>query len=115
MRSAVCSDNPAMPPPSSVADYLDRLTRALRFDTALAHRVRQEVEDHLLEAAEIALAALLVVRLHRAARRAAVAASLTAAWRYAAFAWSSTRNQFSPAILRTFAGVVMRLSAPTRS
>ena len=31
------------------------------------------------------------------------------------FAFSSTRNQFSPVILRTFSGVVMRLSDATRS
>jgi hypothetical protein len=40
-----------MPPPAPVADYLDTLTRALSFDRPLAHRVRQEVEDHLCEAA----------------------------------------------------------------
>ena len=33
-----------------VADYLDALTRELSFDRPLAHRVRQEVEDHLSEA-----------------------------------------------------------------
>ena len=33
-----------------VADYLDALTRELSFDRPLAHRVRQEVEDHLWEA-----------------------------------------------------------------
>ena len=33
---------------------------------------------------------------------------------YAALAWARTRNQFSPVILRTFSGVVIRLSAATR-
>src|SRR5579871_3433265 len=37
--------------PVRVADYLDTLTRELSFDQPLAHRVRQEVEDHLWEAA----------------------------------------------------------------
>lgn len=37
--------------PAPVADYLDTLTRALSFDQSLAQRVRQEVEDHLCEAA----------------------------------------------------------------
>src|ERR1700746_24800 len=50
MRSAVCSDIQAMPQRSPVADYLDALTRELGFDRPLAHRVRQEVEDHLWEA-----------------------------------------------------------------
>jgi hypothetical protein len=39
-----------MPQRSPVADYLDALTRELGFDRLLAHRVRQEVEDHLWEA-----------------------------------------------------------------
>jgi len=39
-----------MQPPSLVSDYLERLTRALSFDAPLAHRVRREAEDHLLEA-----------------------------------------------------------------
>ena len=39
-----------MPQRSPVADYLDALTRELGFDRPLAHRVRQEVEDHLWEA-----------------------------------------------------------------
>ena len=39
-----------MPQRSPVADYLDALTRELGFDRPLAHRVRQEVEDHLYEA-----------------------------------------------------------------
>src|ERR1700731_4566620 len=50
MRSAACSDTRAMPQRSPVADYLDALTRELGFDRLLAHRVRQEVEDHLWEA-----------------------------------------------------------------
>jgi hypothetical protein len=33
-----------------IADYLDALSRALSFDPRLARGVRQEVEDHLLEA-----------------------------------------------------------------
>ena len=36
-------------------------------------------------------------------------------WLHPDFACSSTRNQFSPVILRTFAGVVIRLSAATIS
>ena len=36
--------------PDLISDYLDTLTRALSFDTLLARRVRQEVEDHLSEA-----------------------------------------------------------------
>ena len=39
-----------MPQRSPVADYLNALTRELGFDRPLAHRVRQEVEDHLWEA-----------------------------------------------------------------
>jgi hypothetical protein len=39
-----------MPQRAPVADYLDELTRELSFDRPLAHRVRQEVEDHLWEA-----------------------------------------------------------------
>jgi len=50
MQSAACSDIQAMPQRSPVADYLDALTRELGFDRPLAHRVRQEVEDHLWEA-----------------------------------------------------------------
>jgi hypothetical protein len=33
-----------------VTEYLDALTRELRFDLQLSRRVRQEVEDHLLDA-----------------------------------------------------------------
>jgi hypothetical protein len=51
MRSAACSDIQAMPQRAPVADYLGALTRQLSFDRPLAHRVRQEVEDHLWEAA----------------------------------------------------------------
>src|SRR5215471_4930683 len=50
MRSAGCSDIQVMPQRAPVADYLDALTRELSFDRPLAHRVRQEVEDHLWEA-----------------------------------------------------------------
>jgi hypothetical protein len=39
-----------MPQRAPVADYLDSLTRELSFDRPLAHRVCQEVEDHLREA-----------------------------------------------------------------
>jgi len=39
-----------MPQRAPVADYLEALTRELSFDRPLAHRVRQEVEDHLWEA-----------------------------------------------------------------
>jgi HAAS len=39
-----------MPPPDPVADYLDSLTYELRFDPALARRVRLEIEDHLRQA-----------------------------------------------------------------
>jgi len=34
-----------------IQEYAERLARALAFDPALAHRVRQEVEDHLRERA----------------------------------------------------------------
>src|SRR5215469_17977758 len=50
MRLAACSDIQAMRRRSPVADYLNALTRELGFDRPLAHRVRQEVEDHLWEA-----------------------------------------------------------------
>ena len=40
-----------MPQPKIISDYLDALTRELSFDIPLARRVRQEVEDHLSEAA----------------------------------------------------------------
>ena len=53
MRSAAYSDNQAMPQRAPVADYLDALTRELSFDLPLAHRVRQEVEDHLWEATAV--------------------------------------------------------------
>jgi hypothetical protein len=43
-----------MRPPDPIADYLDTLTHELRFDAALAHSVRLEVEDHLRQAAEMA-------------------------------------------------------------
>jgi hypothetical protein len=36
--------------PVSIAEYLDKLTRELRFDPQLSQRVRREVEDHLLDA-----------------------------------------------------------------
>ena len=36
--------------PDLISDYLDTLSRQLSFDLPLAQRVRQEVEDHLLEA-----------------------------------------------------------------
>ena len=39
-----------MPSPDIISDYLDTLSRELSFDTLLAQRVRQEVEDHLSEA-----------------------------------------------------------------
>jgi hypothetical protein len=39
-----------MRPPAPIADYLDILTRELRFDPQLSRRVRREVEDHLLDA-----------------------------------------------------------------
>ena len=41
-----------MSQPSPVADYIDTLTSALRFDPALARRVRREAADHLGEAVE---------------------------------------------------------------
>jgi hypothetical protein len=41
-----------MPPPDPIAEYLDTLTYELRFDPVLAHRVRQEVEDHLRQSAD---------------------------------------------------------------
>jgi hypothetical protein len=41
-----------MPPPDPIADYLDNLAYELRFDPALVHRVRQEVEDHLRQSAD---------------------------------------------------------------
>lgn len=37
-------------PPAPIAEYLDSLARALRFDPQLSLRVRREVEDHLLDA-----------------------------------------------------------------
>ena len=37
-------------PPVSIAEYLDKLARELRFDPQLSQRVRREVEDHLLDA-----------------------------------------------------------------
>jgi hypothetical protein len=40
-----------MQQPAPVSDYLDTLTHELSFDPRLAQRVRQEVEDHLHEAA----------------------------------------------------------------
>jgi hypothetical protein len=41
-----------MRPSASVSDYLDKLSRELRFDAQLSRRVRREVEDHLLDAIE---------------------------------------------------------------
>jgi hypothetical protein len=40
-----------MPSHAPVSDYLDQLTRALRYDPRLADRVRREVEAHLWDAA----------------------------------------------------------------
>jgi len=39
-----------MPQSALVAEYLDALTAELRFDLPLSRRVRQEAEDHLLDA-----------------------------------------------------------------
>lgn len=39
-----------MQPPVPIAEYLDKLTRELRFDPQLSRRVRREVEDHLMDA-----------------------------------------------------------------
>ena len=39
-----------MPPSVLVTEYLDKLSRELRFDPQLTRRVRREVEDHLLNA-----------------------------------------------------------------
>jgi hypothetical protein len=38
-----------MQEPSLITEYLDALSREFGFDTALGHRVRSEVEDHLRE------------------------------------------------------------------
>src|SRR5438132_3788107 len=51
MPSAVSSGNAVMQQPKTISDYLDTLTRELSFDIPLPRRVRQEVEDHLWEAA----------------------------------------------------------------
>jgi hypothetical protein len=51
MQLAAFLGNPAMSQPSPVADYLDNVARDLAFDPALSRRVRQEIEDHLREAA----------------------------------------------------------------
>jgi hypothetical protein len=45
-----CRERPIMPPRGPVADYLAALGRELAFDPALARRVCNEVEDHLVEA-----------------------------------------------------------------
>src|SRR5260370_41732630 len=50
MRSAACSENPAMSAPGLVAKYLEVLVHELRFDPQLALRVRLEAEDHLRQA-----------------------------------------------------------------
>jgi hypothetical protein len=50
MQLAACSDILAMSQRGPIAEYLAVLTRELRFDRSLAHRVRREVEDHLWEA-----------------------------------------------------------------
>ena len=50
MLSVACLEKPAMRQSVLVTEYLDALTRELRFDLQLSRRVRQEVEDHLLEA-----------------------------------------------------------------
>ncbi len=42
-----------MQPSVLVTEYLDRLTRELRFDPQLSRRARREVEDHLLDASEM--------------------------------------------------------------
>jgi hypothetical protein len=89
-----------------IADYLDRLSRELDFDSALSRCVRQEVEDHLWEAvaadpAEDRLAAqrravanfgdaraiaaqFAVVSLARYSRRAGIAAVIVIAGIYVA-------------------------------
>jgi hypothetical protein len=50
MPSPGCSERARMAQSCPVADYASALARELRFDPALARRVRAEVEDHLWEA-----------------------------------------------------------------
>lgn len=83
-----------MPQPDPVADYLALLTSELRFDPALARRVRGEVEDHLWEAAgdcggpsiENQLRAIKNFGDARELARGYVAASLLSQIRYAGLA-----------------------------
>lgn len=57
-----------MQQPSAISDYLDVLTRELNFDIPLARRVRQEVEDHLWEAAAAEPRDASIEAQHRAVR-----------------------------------------------
>jgi hypothetical protein len=50
MQLVVCSEKPVMRASILVTEYLDKLSRELRFDPQLSQRVRLEVEDHLLNA-----------------------------------------------------------------
>jgi hypothetical protein len=52
MRWEACSGLRTMRQPGPIADYAAALARGLRFDIALARRVRAEVEDHLWETAD---------------------------------------------------------------
>jgi hypothetical protein len=54
--------------PRTISDYLDTLTDELRFDIPLARRVRQEVEDHLWEAAAAGPGDASIEAQHRAIR-----------------------------------------------
>lgn len=53
---------------TAISNYLDTLTHELRFDIPLAHRVRQEVGDHLWEAAAAELGDATAEAQHRAIR-----------------------------------------------
>ena len=57
-----------MPQPGTISDYLETLTRELSFDIPLARRVRQEVEDHLWEAAAAEPGEASIAAQHRAIR-----------------------------------------------
>jgi hypothetical protein len=58
-----------MRPPAPIADYLESLTRELRFDPQLSRRVRREVEDHLLDAVADAAATCPEDAAHAAVAR----------------------------------------------
>jgi hypothetical protein len=118
-----------------IADYLERLTRELSFDRALARNVREEVEDHLWAAvaadnggdrraaqqraianfgdARVIAAQFAVVSLARNSRRAGVATILVIAGIFMAMkariAWNTAAQWMISDDLRAVGGLVVQI------